>query len=498
MGTTFLANTYQTANTAPNVIFELVAAGVLTSVFVPTFVEYLVRGEREEGWRAADALASVALVALIGLALILALFAPWVMRALTLGVDNDQLREAEVSLGASFLRLFAPQLVFYGAGMIMTGALHAHRRFVVPAIAPIFNNIVVIGVYLAYALMRGDRPPSVAGITDAELLVLGAGTTAGVVAMTVVLLPQLRRLGWRFRFRFEPGHPAVRRGARLGVWALSYAGGYQAGLIVVLILANRIEGGVAAYQWAFTFFYLPHALFAVPVFNVLFTAMSEHAARDEEQALIGRLRDGLGMLAFILLPIAALLIATAGPLARVTLEYGVMTQAGADLVARVMGAFAIGLPTYSIFLVLTRAYYALGNTKTPALINAGTVLLASVVGAGLFFAANDRWAVAALALGHSIAFAVGSFALSRSFGAAVGRIGDRDLVRSVARSFMGACAALAAMALVHLVLPESSRVDALVNGATTTVVGVLVYVSMARLFGSPELSRIRAVVARPR
>lgn len=498
MGTTFLANTYQTANTAPNVIFELLAAGVLTSVFVPTFVEYLVRGAREEGWRAADALASVALVALIGLALVLALFAPWVMRALTLGVENDQLRDEEVALGARFLRLFAPQLVFYGAGMIMTGALHAHRRFVLPAVAPIFNNVIVIAVYLTYALMRGDRPPSVAGISDAEVLVLGAGTTVGVVAMTVALVPQLVRLGWRFRFRFEPGHPAVRRGARLGVWALSYAGGYQAGLIVVLMLANRIEGGVAAYQWAFTFFYLPHALFAVPIFNVLFTAMSEHAARDEGQALVDRLRDGLGMLAFILLPLSVLLIATAGPLARVTLEYGVMTQAGADLVARVMGAFAIGLPTYSAFLVLTRAYYAVGNTKTPALVNAGTVLLASVVGTGLFFAATDRWAVAALALGHSVAFAVGSFVLSRSFAKHVGRIGDRDLSRSVARSVMGAAVALAAMALVHLMMPEASRLEALANGATTAVVGVFAYVGIARLFGSPELTRIRSVVAKPR
>jgi putative peptidoglycan lipid II flippase len=498
MGTTFLANTYQTANTAPNVIFELLAAGVLTSVFVPTFVEYLVRNEREEGWEAADALASVALVVLIGLALLLALSAPFVMRVLTLGVENDALREAEVALGARFLRLFAPQLVFYGAGMIMTGALHAHRRFVLPAIAPIFNNLVVIGVYLAYAFMRGNESPSVSGITDAEVLVLGVGTTAGVVAMTVVLIPQLARLGWRFRFRFQPKHPAVRRGARLGVWALSYAGGYQAGLIVVLMLANRIEGGVAAYQWAFTFFYLPHALFAVPIFNVLFTAMSEHAARAESEALVDRLHDGLAMLGFILLPVAALLIATAGPLARVTLEYGVMTQSGADLVARVIVGFAIGLPTYSIFLVFTRAFYAVGDTKTPALVNAGTVLLASVAGTMLFFTATERWAVAALALGHSIAFAVGSYALARAFGRSVGRVGDRELRRSIVRSLSGASAALAVMVAAHIVLPESSRTEAVVNGAVTTLLGALTYIGLARLFRSPELKRIAGVVSRAR
>ncbi|MEA2485616.1 MAG: putative peptidoglycan lipid flippase, partial [Actinomycetota bacterium] len=302
MGTTFLANTYQTANSAPNVLFELVAAGVLTSVFVPTFVSYLVRGEHREGWEAADALTSVALVGLTVLGVVIALAAPVVMRLLTVGVQQPAVRSREIALGAGFLRLFAPQVIFYGVGMIMTAALHAHRRFAMAAIAPIFNNVVVIGVYLTYAAMRGSAAPSISGVSSAQEWVLGAGTTLGVVAMTVCLIPQLVRLGWHFRFRFDLSHPAVKKGARLGVWALSYAGGYQAGLIVVLVLANRVQGGVAAYQWAYTFFYLPHALFAVPIFNVLFPAMSEHVARGEEAQLADRLRDGLKMVAFILMP----------------------------------------------------------------------------------------------------------------------------------------------------------------------------------------------------
>ena len=384
MGTTFLANTYQTANTAPNVIFELVAAGVLTSVFVPTFVDYLVRGREDDGWKAADALTSVALVGLVAIAALLALGAPLIMKLLTLGVEDPGLRRREVELGSTFLRLFAPQVIFYGAGMIMTGALHARRRFALAAVAPIFNNIVVIATYLVYASMRGDAPPTVRGISDAEILVLGLGTTLGVVAMTVVLIPQLRALGWRFRFRFDTSHPAVRKGARLGVWALGYAGGYQAGLIVVLLLANQIEGGVAAYQWAYTFFYLPHALFAVPIFSVLFTAMSEHVARNEEGRLLERLNDGLRVLGFVLLPITAGLVALAGPLATTTLEYGVMTASGATLVARVLIAFAVGLPMYSGFLVFTRAFYAVGDTRTPTLVNLVTVVISSIAGVVLF------------------------------------------------------------------------------------------------------------------
>ncbi|MDP9068073.1 MAG: murein biosynthesis integral membrane protein MurJ [Actinomycetota bacterium] len=496
MGTTFLANTYQTANTAPNIIFELVAAGVLTSVFVPTFVDYLVKGEEEEGWEAANALASAALVVLVLMAVLVALAAPLIMRLLTVGVTDEALRNDEIALGSSFLRLFAPQIVFYGAGMIMTAALHARRRFALPAVAPIFNNIVVIGVYLGYAAMRGDDPPTVGGISGAEVFLLGAGTTAGVVAMTVVLIPQLRRLGWRFAFRVDISHPAVRRGARIGGWALGYAGGYQAGLIVVLLLANKVEGGVAAYQWAYTFFYLPHALVGIPIFHVLFTAMSEHAARKESLEFQDRLGDGLAMLFFLLLPIGAFVLVAAGPLTRLTLQYGVMTDAGAEQVARVLGAFAIGLPTYSAFLVFTRAFYALGDAKTPALVNAVAVAVASAVGAAAFFALPDSYSVAGLALGHSVGFALALWALARRFSARWGDAGGRSLRTAVARAAAMSAVAAAMMAATQAVVPEGGKLASAANVAAVAAAGAVVYLAGMVVLRSPELRRVRRLVVR--
>ncbi|MFP5299203.1 MAG: lipid II flippase MurJ, partial [Actinomycetota bacterium] len=146
LGTTFLANTYNSANTAPNLIFELMAAGVLTSVFVPTFVEHLIKGNGSKGWEIGDVLASSALVALGAVSLAVGLAAPWLIRLLLIGVDPS-VRDDAVSVGSDMLRLFAPQIVLYGAGMIMTAALHAHRRFTMAAAAPIFNNVVVIGTY---------------------------------------------------------------------------------------------------------------------------------------------------------------------------------------------------------------------------------------------------------------------------------------------------------------------------------------------------------------
>jgi putative peptidoglycan lipid II flippase len=490
LGTTFLANTYQTANTAPNVIFELIAAGVLTSVFVPTFVEYLVKKEHAEGWRAANALTSVALLALMGLAIVIALAAPLIMSLLTIGVDDPELRAAEVDLGTTFLRLFAPQVIFYGVGMIMTGALHAYRKFAMPAIAPIFNNVVVIAAYLTYIVMRSDRPPTVGGITTGETLILALGTTLGVVAMTVCLVPQMSRLGWKWQWRPQLSHPAVKKAAHVGAWALGYAGGYQAGLIVVLILANRVVGGVAAYQWAYVFFFVPHALFAAPIFHVLFPAMSEDAARGETESLQTRLRDAMRMLFFILAPIAAGLFVAAEPIARLTLQYGLMAESDARLVARVIAAFAIGLPTYSAFLVLTRAYYAQNDPKTPALVNAASVAIASAVGAILFFALDRRWAVPGLAFGHSFGFLAGSalavFLLLRKRIV----IATREVLTSVGISAGAAILAGAIMAGIGALLPDDSKVGAFLAIMVMALAGGATYVGAMVLSGSTELQRI--------
>jgi len=498
LGGTFLANTYQTANTAPNVLFELVAAGVLTSVFVPTFVEYLVRDERDEGWQAANVLTSLALVVLIGLAILLALAAPLVMRVLTLGVDNEQLRADEIALGSTFLRLFAPQIIFYGVGMIMTGALHAYRKFALPAIAPIFNNLVVIGVYLAYAAMRGDKPPSVSGITTGETLLLGLGTTMGVVAMTVALAPQLFKLGWRPRWSFRPKHPSVSKASRLGVWALGYAGGYQAGLIVVLLLANKVEGGVAAYQWAYTFFFVPHALFAAPIFHVLFPALSEHTMREEPEGFSTRLRSGMAMLMFILVPVSALIAVTSQSIARLTLEYGVMSPADAALVGRVIAAFCIGLPMFSAFTVYTRAYYALADPRTPTLANFASVAVASGAGATLFFALSDPWSVPGLALGHSIGFLFGTLGLAWVLRRRMSGAGKVELRSALLRTAAAGSAAIAVMLVVSLVVSNESRLGAALEIALTSLAGGAVYLGLMAALGSPELGRVVDLAGRRR
>jgi len=267
-------------------------------------------------------------------------------------------------------------------------------------------------------------------------------------------------------------------------------------LIVVLMLANGVEGGVAAYQWAYTFFYMPHALFAVAIFHVLFPAMSEDAARGEPEELLKRLRDGLRMLAFILLPTAAIILAGAGAISKLTLEYGVMTEAGAELIARVLAAFVIGLPTYSTFLVATRAYYALSDTKTPALVNGVAVLISSALGVFLFNAANSDWSVPGLALAHSVAFAVAAVVLVHLLSRRLGPVATRDLKVSIGRSLSASLLALAVSGAITFALPEVTKLDALLSLTAASVAGAGIYLAVMAVAGAPELRRFTALAKR--
>jgi putative peptidoglycan lipid II flippase len=173
-----------------------------------------------------------------------------------------------------------------------------------------------------------------------------------------------------------------------------------------------------------------------------------------------------------------------------------MTREGADLVARVLSAFAIGLPTFSAFLVLTRAFYALSDTKTPALVNAAVTLVASAIGAVLFFSVERRWAVPGLALGHSIGFAVGAIALGRLLSRRIGIIFDRDSLVVMARTVVVAAVSGAAMAGVAGIVPGEGRASALLSVVAAGAAGVVVYVGAMAALGSAELSRLLALVRR--
>ncbi|HTF58872.1 MAG TPA: lipid II flippase MurJ, partial [Actinomycetes bacterium] len=179
VGESRLADVYNVANTTPNIIYELVLGGILSSIFVPVFVEVRnTRGQRQ-AWHVARATMTIAIAGLGLLAGITMLAAPWIIRLYVHSGSPAERAEA-IELGGQLLVMFMPQIVFYGVGAVMTGLLNAHRRFGVPVFAPILNNLVVIAVGLTFHALVGQQVPQVGEVTTGQKLLLGLGTTAGV------------------------------------------------------------------------------------------------------------------------------------------------------------------------------------------------------------------------------------------------------------------------------------------------------------------------------
>ncbi len=469
LGTTFLGNTYQSANLASNILFELLAAGVLSSVLVPAFVAHIRTAGRDDADRLAGSVLGM-LLAILGPVVLAGMVAgPWIMRGLTITVDDAAVRRAEIDLGAFFLWFFLPQVLLYAVGTVATALNHAENRFVAPASAPVANNIVVTASMAAYWMMRNGAPSL--HLPLSEKLLLALGTTAGVAVMTAVPVVALWRRGLSLRPRWAPRDPELRRMGRQGAWAAGYLGLTQVLLAVTLVLANRVEGGAVAYQIAFTFFLLPYALVGNPIMTALFPRLAADAHAGERARFADRLGEGLRLLAFFVLPASAVLVATARPVLDV-LAFGALARGG-PLVARTLAAYAVGLIGYAAFQLLTRAFYADGDTRTPTLVNLVVVGLGSVSMVLWWAAADGGDKVVVLGLTHSLVQLAAAGALLVLL---VRRLPERlhlavPLVRTALAS---AAAGAAAWAATHVVSGHA-RGDALVSLALAAVCGTVVY-----------------------
>jgi putative peptidoglycan lipid II flippase len=406
VGTTFAGNTYQSANLVSNLLFELLAAGLLSSVLVPAFVVHLDPGRRAEAERLAGAVLGMALVVLTPVVVAGVVAGPWLMRGLTATVADAGIRAEEVRLGTFFIWFFLPQVLLYAVGAVATGLLHADGRFAAAAAAPVANNVAVILTLAAFWAMRGGSAPGL-DLPLGQRLVLAVGTTGGVLAMAVVPVMAARRAGLRLRPRWEPDHPDLRRLWRQGAWAAAYLALSQVLIATTLVLANRVEGGVVAYQIAFTFFLLPHALLAHPVSTALYPRL---AAAGDAGTFVARLGDGLRLITVLVLPASIVLALAARPLLDVV-AVGALAGAGTGLVARVVTAYAVGLLGYSGLHFLTRAAYALGDARSPTLVNLGVAAGGSLLMVLWWAGAQGGDRVVVLGWAHSVVVVAGAAAL---------------------------------------------------------------------------------------
>jgi len=455
VGASATGTAYATANLLPNVLFEVVAGGALAGAVVPLLAAPLARRLRTEVDRIASALLTWAVALLVPTAVLLTVFArPIVGLLYQPGPTTDPAVAAQTTdLAVSLVAVFAPQVVLYGIGVVLTGVLQAQRRFSWPAAAPLASSAVVITTYLVFRhLAVGSTRDHPGELSASAVAWLGWGTTLGVAAMSLPLLAPVLRSGLRLRptFRFPPGV-----GTRARNLAFAGLGGLVAQQVSVLVtakLANDVGGlgTINLFMYSQAVYLLPYAVLAVPLATAAFPRLAEHAATGDRERY-GQLVSvsTRGVLAVSMLG-AAVLIAVAPAVAAF---FGTI-DASRDpaLVAHMsptLTLLAPGLLGYALIFQLSRVLFALERGRAAvSAVAAGwfTVAVASIVGVRLAAptSGDPGGTLRGLAAGNSVGMLVAGVVLLVVVRRAAGRDAMKGITRTVAVTLVGAVVAAGA------------------------------------------------------
>lgn len=467
---------YASANTIPNVLFEIVAGGALAGALVPLLALPLARGMRAEANRTASAALTWALAALVPLAVLVVVLAQPVARLLA----PDE--PGTIELTAAFLRVFAIQVPLYGVGVVLSGVLQAQKKFFWPAFAPVLSTLVVLASYGAFALTAEGLHDDPAALPDAAVAWLAWGTSAGVAAMSLPLLVPVLRSGVRLRptFSFPDGVATrARRLAGAGVGALL---AQQLAVVVTLRLAGTFGGTGTwpVFQYTQAVYLLPYAVLAVPLATSVFPRLAEKAGESDTRAF-SALTAGTARAVAVLAGLGAVALVAAAPAVAVAFSRVGHGQEGVVLaMGPALTAMAPGLVGFSVLYLATRALYALERARSAMLAGSlawGTTAFVSLVLVPMTTvgAADAPGALLALAVSHTTGMTCGGIAalvaLKRVLGPAV--LGG-VLRTSGAVVLGGAVAAVVGRVVVDAVVGmEASLAAAVGGGALGALAGIV-------------------------
>ncbi len=473
-----LADSYNLANTMPNMIYELLMGGILSSLFIPIFVEYLTKQNKDEAWYVASITANLSFLILILFTLIGIIFSFPLVRTQTFLVPGSA---ASVELATFFFQFFVPQIIFYGLAAIFTGLLNSYRHFAVPAFAPIVNNLTVISTVLFFVIPNLERNPQFA------LTALAIGTTLGVISMALIQVPPLLKIGVRYYPSLDIRHPAIQKLGSLALPVLGYVLANQIGLTVTNNLAYQFRGGITAYQYSWYFFQLPYGIFAVSIMTALFPSLSEYAAKRD----FGRFREtislGMRSTGLIIIPASIALILLSAPIIRLFYQHGRFDIEATRFTTPVLTLFAVGLFSFAIYMFLTRAFYSLQDTKTPMKTNA--------IGVPVNIIANiiliRFLGVKGLALGHTLTYTFTMFVLLYLLSSRIGGIEGRKVFSAIVR-FVGTSLVMVVPSFILYIFLENRLNLTLLTHqalqiALVGLLGLFMYLGLNYLLGSPEL-----------
>ncbi|MFC9768341.1 murein biosynthesis integral membrane protein MurJ [Rhodococcus jostii] len=490
LGAGAVADAYNGANTFPNMVYELLIGGVLASVLIPMLATAGSRGD-EYGRQFAHRMVVALTIALAGLTLVAVVAAPFIAH---LFVTDPSQR----TLTTAFSYLLLPEIFFYGVTAVLAAVLNVRDEFGAAAWAPVVNNLVVILTAGLFLLIPGPPTLQPESMTSAQILVLGIGTTFGIVGQATVLLVALHRSGFRWfrRVRILPrSWGPIRAMGSLAGWVLGYVVASQIGVAVVMRVAFT-RGGVSVFTYADLLFQVPFGIIAVSVLTVLSPRISRAMAIGDVTSVVGDLGRGARYLALTLVPVSAAMTILGPPVATVMFT-GRVTVDQAQLIGLTLSFAAFGLLPLATVMLQMRVFYAAHDARTPTLINVVMVLTKVSLVALSANTLGDRDVILMFGFASSASYVVGALAghllLRRRYGPLGFTVVTRMWVRVSIATVIASAAAIGAMVLSSGI-GGTPRVAAVVELISGSLAGFVVLILVANVLHIREAGHARRLL----
>lgn len=361
-GTSLELDSFYAANRLAEALFNLVAGGALGSAFIPTFTGLLTTDRRADAWRLASAIANLILIVLIVVALLATIFAPQIVDHVLFLLNPSQ-EPVQQELTVALLRVLLPTVVIFGLSGLVMGILNAHQVFLIPAIAPAMYSLgMILGVLVL---------PESLGIFR-----LAWGALAGAGLHLLVQVPRLLRLGGRYVPTFGLKLPEVREVARLMGPRLIGVAVVQINFIVNTIIALSLpDGSVSAIAQGFALMLMPQMAIAQSIAIAAMPTFSAQAAIGKNDELRASLGATLRMVLLLSVPASLGLILLRGPIVSLLYQNEVCGPGCTGMIAWALLWYAAGLVGHSLVEIISRAFYALHDTRTPVAVGVGAMSL---------------------------------------------------------------------------------------------------------------------------
>lgn len=476
----------------PNLLRDLFAEGAMSAAFVPTFTGLLTLQGKRRAWHLGNNVVNALLLVTVPLVLLGIVFAEPIVRLYAADYENVAGKLENTIL---LTRIMLPFLTLVAVAAALMGMLNALQRFFVPALAPSMFNVGTIACVVALApLMPRFGLPAIAAAA--------IGALVGGLGQILIQWPLLGREGFRYRLHFDAFDPELRQVAVLMGPSIVGLAAVQVNLFVNTVLAtNEGTGAVSWLSYAFRLMYLPIGLFGVSIATAAIPGISTHAARQETAQMRSAVSRGLRLMLMLNVPAMFGLLALAAPIIALIYEHGRFTPADTAATAAALMFYAPGLIGYSAVKLVSPAFYALRDARTPVVVSVFTILLNIVLNLTLVRVMGYR----GLALGTALAALFNAGVLCwRLRGRLDGLDGWRTavaLVKITIASAVMAAAAWAAERGLDVVLPGGSTLTRLLRLATAIGLALVVLAGSAHLLRIDEfhearrrvLARLRAV-----